>query len=94
MKTNETEKKEIVLENNLHCKQLKYIQLSLQNEESTKQSIEYNKQHNYEYAFIADNLIKSDCVLLLIRANYEILKFNTSNLLKDDVLTFYHEKDR
>ena len=85
-------KEEKVIElDGFHAKQLNYIALSLQHEEDTQKAIEFNKQHNYEYKFIAQNLINTRDIILLLKNGYKITTcFN--DYIKSDVILIYHEK--
>lgn len=55
----------------------KIITISLQDEAETKEAIEFNKVYDYEYKIIADNLIKSDQVSLLVRNGYIVINSNS-----------------
>lgn len=83
-------KEEAVTLDGFHAKELKFIELSLQDVESTKNAIEFNNQHNYEYKFIVNNLINTESLLPLIRAGYTLGKF-APDVFKNDVIIIYHE---
>lgn len=83
-------KEEVVTLDSFHAKELKYIELSLQDLESTEKAIKFNKQHNYEYKFLAKNLINTESLIPLIREGYKITRADTF-LFRDDVIILYHE---
>lgn len=80
----------IELHNNLHVRKMNFIELSLQDKQETQNAIDYNKQNDYEYYFIARNLINSDNLVLFIQAGYKIDRcFN--DFIKSDTLLIYHD---
>lgn len=86
-------KEENITLDGFHAKELKFIELSLQDTVSTEQAIKFNKQHNYEYKFIVNNLINTKSLLLLIRNNYTLGKF-ASDIFKDDAIIIYHDDNK
>ena len=82
----EQEKERIELESNLHHTILKdYILLSLQDEEETRKAIKYNAQENNKYIFLAQNLINTRCLDILLANDYQVHRCY-SDIFKNDVI--------
>lgn len=55
-----------------------YLEVNLQDLEEVKQADLKNKKENYIYTFIFDsNLINTECLLYLLRQDYEVLKHSS-----------------
>lgn len=54
-----------------------FLEVSLQHLEEVKEADLKNKKENYVYTFIFNsNLVDTECLLYLLRKDYEILKYS------------------
>ena len=69
---------------------MNYIEISLQDKEDTENAIEYNKQENYEYRFVARNLINTEYLVMFLSNGYEVIRI-FDDMLKNDCICLVHK---